>query len=248
VRILVTRPELDAKRTAAALRAHGHQVVLAPLLSVETVADADLGAGPFAAVLFTSANAVRAVAGHPRRAELVPLPVFTVGRRSALAARAAGFRNIISADGGAEDLVRLVRARAPGLDGPLLYPAGADRARELTGELAAAGIVVRTVVLYRAVKAAHPLPELVRALATNQVDAVLHFSRRSVEAYLDVAVAAGLLNQALVPKHYCLSAQVAGPLISAGAPQVHVSPRPEELHLLALFGVRSSDLARNPGG
>jgi len=66
LRLLLTRPEPDAARTAAALRAAGHEVLTAPMLRIEPVA-ADLGAGPWEAVLITSANAARAVAAHPRR-------------------------------------------------------------------------------------------------------------------------------------------------------------------------------------
>src|SRR5581483_8187218 len=83
MRILVTRPSPDGERTAAGLRARGHDVVLAPLLTVERLPDAPLGPGPWAAVLLTSANAARAVAVHLRRDELLPLPVLAVGRHSA---------------------------------------------------------------------------------------------------------------------------------------------------------------------
>ena len=64
MRILVTRPAADAERTAAALRARGHEAIVAPLLSVEFLSDAELGAGPWAAILVTSANAARAIAAH----------------------------------------------------------------------------------------------------------------------------------------------------------------------------------------
>jgi len=37
MRLLVTRPEPDNERTAAALRSMGHAVVLSPLLHIETV-------------------------------------------------------------------------------------------------------------------------------------------------------------------------------------------------------------------
>ena len=88
MRLLVTRPEPDNRRTAAALRARGHEVVLAPLLRIESVADADLGAPPWCAILLTSANGVRAIARHPRRTELMALTVLAVGPGSAEAARA----------------------------------------------------------------------------------------------------------------------------------------------------------------
>ena len=67
MRLLVTRPEPDNARTAAFLREHGHEVVLSPLLRIETV-DADLGSPPWVALILTSANGARAVTRHPRRA------------------------------------------------------------------------------------------------------------------------------------------------------------------------------------
>ena len=91
MRLLVTRPEPDNARTAAALRAKGHEVVLAPLLHIESVIGADFGAPPWAAILLTSSNGARALADHPRRGELLALPVLAVGRSSADAARAVGF-------------------------------------------------------------------------------------------------------------------------------------------------------------
>src|SRR5262249_11037217 len=96
MRLLVTRPQGDGERTAARLRARGHTVTLAPLLRVEAV-DFELPREPLSAVVMTSANAARAVAGHPRREALVALPAFTVGRHTAEAARAAGFRDVACA-------------------------------------------------------------------------------------------------------------------------------------------------------
>jgi uroporphyrinogen-III synthase len=69
------------------------------------------------------------------------------------------------------------------------------------------------------------------------VDGVLHFSRRSAEVYVAVARAAGLLESALRPAHFCLSAQVAAPLQSAGGRLVHVARQPAEAALLDLIGV-----------
>src|SRR5437868_10526363 len=133
MRLLITRPEPDATRTARTLRERGHQTLVAPLLSAQTL-DADF-AGPYGAVLMTSANAARAIATHRRSAELRELPVYTVGSRTADAAREVGFTNVESADGALADLVRLVTARLGGSHGPLLYFAGEDRAGELAGEL-----------------------------------------------------------------------------------------------------------------
>jgi uroporphyrinogen-III synthase len=245
VRLIVTRPEPDGARTATKLRALGHDVALVPLLRIEPVRDVDLGGGPFAGVLMTSANALSGAASHERIAELQSLPVFAVGRRTAEAARAAGFPDVISADGNQRDLVRLVRARMAAPERkPLLYLAGEDRSGDLAGDLAALGLPVRTVVVYHAV-AASEFPDAIRnALALGRVEGVLHFSRRSAESFLRCAGAGEALRPALRVIHYCLSSQVAEPLVAAGAAVVRVASRPEEAALIELVNaavVRSDD-------
>jgi uroporphyrinogen-III synthase len=95
---------------------------------------------------------------------------------------------------------------------------------------------MKTVVIYRAVKIAEFTPPVRDAIAAGGIDGVLHFSRRTVESYLSCAVGAGLLEQALAPFHYCLSAQVARPLLQAGAAAIRVSERPSEAALVDLVG------------
>ena len=234
MRLLVTRPEPEGEETAARLRARGHEVLVAPLLRIEAATDAELGAGPWSGIVMTSRNAARAIGQHPRHAELRGLPVFAVGRRTAEAARAVGFSDVLSADGDADDLVRLILARRAAIGGRLLYLAGADRAADVAGQLREGGLSADTVVIYRAV-AALDLPDSVRtALAAGSLDGVLHLSRRSTETYLACALRAGLRDEALSPTNYCLSAQVAEPLIAAGARNVAVAARPDEA---ALFGL-----------
>jgi uroporphyrinogen-III synthase len=233
VRLLVTRPEPDAERTAAALRRRGHATIVAPLLRIETLTDTDFGTGPWNAILVTSANAAPAIAAHTRLAELGVLPVFAVGERSADAIRAAGFREVISARGDVGDLAERV-ARSVKPPARLLYLAAADRSGDLAGALNALGFAVDTVVVYRAVAAATLPADAVAALADG-IDGVLHFSRRSAETYVKTANVAGLLFAALAPVHYCLSARVAEPLMQAGARAVSIAPEPTEAALFALI-------------
>ena len=233
MRLLLTRPEPDAQRTAAALRAQGHDVVAAPLLRIAPVTDAQIGDGPWAAILITSANAADAIAAHARVTPLRALPVFAVGQRSAEAVAAAGFADVTSADGNVTDLARLVAARMQPA-APLLYLAGEDRSGDLAGDLRARGFAVETMTIYRAV-AATGLPPVAAEALSSGIDGVLHFSRRSAEAYVNAARAAGMLANALKPVHFCLSAQVAEPLAQAGTADIRVAERPSEAALLALI-------------
>jgi uroporphyrinogen-III synthase len=236
MRLLITRPEPDNERTAAALRALGHTAVLAPLLRVEPIRNAALGDGPWAAILLTSANAARMIAEHSRHGELLRLPVLAVGQATASVARDAGFSDVASAGGDGGDLARLAAARFAGSARPLLYLAGEERARDMGAELARAGLKVATVTVYRTVRA-DMLPEEARAaLISGAIDGVLHFSRRSVEAYVDCT--RGLGGAALTPTHYCLSARAAEPLQAAGAREIRVAAQPHEAGMFALVTPR----------
>lgn len=235
MRLLLTRPAADAERTAAALRDRGHEPIVAPLLDIEISSDAMLGAGPWAAILITSANAVRAVALHRRRDELRHIPTFTVGDRSGQAMRETGFTDVSSAAGDVSDLAKLVAARvAP--EARLLYLAGEERSGDLAGLLRAQHYTVETMLVYRAV-IAEQLPRHAGAALAAGIDGVLHFSRRSAEAYVTASRNAGLLETALRgPVHFCLSARVAEPLTQAGATTVRIAARPDEAALIELCG------------
>ena len=231
MRLLVTRPQHDGERTAARLRARGHEVTLAPLLSIDAV-DVELPREPLSAVVMTSGNAARAIARHPRRDALVALPAFAVGRHTAEAARAAGFREVECADGDKDDLAALLRARFNERSAPLLYLAGEDR----TGDLAASGVPVLTAVVFRAAKVERFAPAVAVALAGGALDGVLHFSRRSAQVYVDCAARAGVLERARALVHFCLSRQVAQPLSAAGAAAIRLAPHPDEAAMIDLIG------------
>lgn len=235
MRILVTRSAVDAARTAAALRVRGHETIVAPLLTVEYLPDTELGDGPWSAILVTSANAAHAIGGHKRCDELRRIPVFAAGSQSAQELRTAGFADVTSADGDVDDLADLVAAR---LKPParLLYLAGEDRAGDLAGVLRAKNFAVDTVVVYRAL-VAETLPAQAAAALRGDLHGVLHYSRRSAEAFVAAARKSGLLEAALgKPVHYCLSARVAEPLTAAGACDVRIAAQPDEAALMALCG------------
>jgi uroporphyrinogen-III synthase len=235
VRLLVLRPAPDAARTASNLRARGHTPIIAPVMRIEILANADFNTGPWAAFLITSVNALPSLTRDNLPPETRSVPVFTVGERAAAEICKHGFASVMSADGDVHDLVDFIAAH---LKPParLLYLAGEERAGDLGGELRAKGFAVDTVVVYRAVAAERLPQEAADALAAG-IDGVLHYSRRSAAAYVNAARRSGILEAALRPPHFCLSAQVAEPLASAGAATIRIAPRPNEAALLGLLGL-----------
>lgn len=246
--ILVTRPQPDGTATAAVLRQRGYDVLTAPMLRFEKVmlsvdADADFGA-----VVVTSANALRALEGQASSIGLRRLPLYAVGARTALAALDFGFDDVRSADWDAaalrDVLAAAVKAGQLSKDRPLLYLAGADLARDLAGELGERGFTVVTQTTYRM----QPVPDLpsdvCAAFAAGQIEAVLHYSRRSARAFFQAAGLSGVEIAALAIPHCCLSAAVATIAHDAGATQVAVAQAPDELALLATLERAVAPLSR----
>ncbi len=118
--ILITRPVEDATGLVDALRAEGFDALVEPMLRIEPVSDVVVDLTDCRAILFTSANGVRAFA---RISSVRNLPVVTVGASSAQAATEAGFEDIEASGGDVEALIATVRARSPVQGGALFHAA-----------------------------------------------------------------------------------------------------------------------------
>jgi len=208
MRVLVTRPAAQAQATAELLRRHGHEPLVDPVLAIEPVPLPPLSAASYRALLVTSVNTVPALPDGLR-----PLPLYAVGRATAAALRAAGWRIAGEAAGDGRSLAALVAAALP--PGPLLHPGGEDRAPALAEGLAAAGFAVEQPTAYRAV-AATTLPAATReALLAGALDAVLLASPRSASVWCSLVRAAGLGHGTRRLMAACISdavAQAAGGL------------------------------------
>lgn len=229
--LLVTRPQPDNDSTAAALRAKGYDVLLAPMLRFEPTPFPDDLDADYGGVIVTSANALRALQHQPVLARLFDRPVFAVGGHTARKAAELGFKTVIVADGDAISLrakigasIRRDRRKAA----PLLYLAGADLSRDLAGELREDGFDVVVQTAYRMAPVPTLPAEICEAFAANRIEAVLHYSRRSARCFVDATRASGIEISALAIPQCCLSEQVSEVVREAGATQVTVARTPDE--------------------
>lgn len=190
MKALVTRPVEDAAPLIRALQERGIETLLAPMLTIRPVADAERRLhetlASAQAVLFTSANGVRAFAAASPRREL---PAFAVGDATAAAARIAGFRSVLSAGGDVEELAELVKAKLSPQGGALVHAAGSSVAGDLAGALAPLGFTVHRAVLYDAVPANALDPATVAALRGGEAGLALFFSPRTAASFANLAAA-----------------------------------------------------------
>ncbi|WP_336801139.1 uroporphyrinogen-III synthase [Kaistia sp. MMO-174] len=183
MRLLVTRPEPEATRTAERLRALGHEPVLAPLLETVFLAPPPPGFRP-AAILLTSGNGLRGLLRWPNFRAWLDIPVLAVGDRTATAAREAGFRDVRSADGDGEALASLAIATLDPAAGTLLYPAAIDRAGLWPDKLTATGFTISLVETYRMDPVAALPDPVADDLHQGRLDGVLLYSPRTAKTFV----------------------------------------------------------------
>lgn len=187
-KIWITRAQPGAASTAERVRALGHEAIVAPLLAVRALEDVQVDLRGVAALAFTSANGVRAFSGLSAERSL---RVFAVGAATAQAARAAGFRLVLSADGDVDALAEGIGLRRGELRGAVLHPGAAEPAGDLAGALEKHGVEARRLILYETA------PVKVEAEAAKQLiqaDAALLHSPRAAQ------VLAALLKLHPAPK------------------------------------------------
>ena len=241
MRVLVTRDRHAAAETAATLARLGHEALVAPVIDITPV-PTPVPSGPYDAVLATSCHAF--THGPDVRRLSRGLPVFAVGRRTAEAARAAGFEDVRIGDGDGDGLSTLVSLTLP-RPARVLYLAGRDRKPSLETLLIGVGFQVEVVESYAAIPVDHWPETIVDRLRDGAIDAALHYSRRSAELALALTERVGIGDPFLLLHHACLSADVAEPLLAAKAFAVAVAAKPDQESLLALLSqpswARSTD-------
>lgn len=233
LRVLVTRPEPEAGRTARALEALGHRPLVLPLSRICAVPVEEAMAIDHAdAVAVTSANALRH-AEPALIARLADLPCHAVGPRTAAAARDAGFIHVVEGPGDAEMLARRIAGALAGKR--LAYLCGRVRYLLFEERLAAAGVHVNPVETYDTIVMDHPSETVAALLEQRPLDAMLLYSAKAAKAARRLAERpelAALLGRAEV---LALSARVAQAYDPAAASRIRIAPTPAEPALLALL-------------
>lgn len=233
---LITRPDAESTRLKRRLAERGIAADAAPMLDIHIKSVSDLqmreALADVTALLFTSANGVRAFCASSTRRDLA---VFAVGEASAEAAVAAGFAEVTAAGGDVHSLAELVQDEHPPRKGALLHAAGATLAGDLQMMLQRNGYDVRRVTLYAAEPAGN-LPEPVAArFGAGGYDAALFFSPRTAATFVSLSRASGITAGAAACAALCLSPNVVAALDTLPWRDVRIAASPREADLLALL-------------
>lgn len=235
MRLLVTRPESDSIALRAQLIAHGHDVFVEPLMTIEYHPPEDIDLGDVQALIATSRNGLRALGQSSLLIEAQKLPIYVVGPGTASAAKALGFSHVIEGPRDANALLALIALDADINGGALLYLSGEVTSSDIGGELRRLGFHVLEPVTYSTV----PLTELSAPIAERfrggQIDGVLLLSPQTARIYTRVILGARLAPLTTRITHFCLSATVARGLLALSPPKIVNAAQPNLQELLAVI-------------
>ena len=184
--IIITRPEPDASRDVDWLGRYKVPAITVPVMRAEQKPFDLQDKQPFQAIIFTSRHAVAAIAKINRRATfgtLQSLPVFSVGRRTALAARQAGFDDVTVGPSDGKALVQLMMAKLNPNEGDILWPSANIISFDIASRLADFGYSVRQIPVYAMVATKHISSDLPARLAACSSAAVVAMSVRSMDLF-----------------------------------------------------------------
>lgn len=224
--VLVTRPEPGASETARRLLALHHNPIIAPLLRIRPLALAPCGR--VGAVLVTSGSAIPCLPPS-----LHGTPLLAVGNATAERARAAGFSQVVSADGDAAALAILTRQSCqPGA--ALLFATARGQGAPLAAALRAHGFVVHRRAVYAAHPAARMPPAATQALRDGSLTAAMFLSAETARAFVRL-LPPGLAPALAGVDALAIGQPAADALCFLPWRRVRVSAKPTQDSLLAML-------------
>lgn len=222
MRILITRPEMQAKTFAKQLSDNGFSdFMLEPLLDIHPIQTAQLNFDKLDALIVTSQNAVPSLQGAnvPKH-----LPVFAVGSATAELLKSSGFNHVIAGESNGEALFPLIQSYFKGAKKSFLHPAGLFMKERLQTLLKEAGQRYLAVPVYRADARKMLSEETREALKTGRVQVVTFFSPRSAEIFAKLTVPLSMTCEMIT---LCsLSAEISEKLAGFGWKSVIIAKEP----------------------
>jgi len=234
--VLITRPAEDAHETALLIRGMGFDVMHAPSLEIQDTGE-PLPDFVSDGLIFSSAHAVRAFMRREPPPEYFSRIVFAVGAHTAQLARDSGFLDVQSAHGTMTNLVALIR-RSFTPPRVLVHISGADIREDPARSLPLTeGWNIRRAILYRAVPVGHIPDAVLHALQMKQFAAILFYSARSAESFLNALVRAWPQASCNATRALCLAPPVVESVHKFKLPWagVHVSKTPDQAGMMALL-------------
>lgn len=230
--VLITRPEDDATAIAYAVNQKGLLAFCEPFLDVVFHEKKIENIQEYGALVFTSANAVRAYNLYNEEKDI---PVFCVGDNTQEEAQAAGFKNSKSARGGVEELTAMLSEEKS--DKPFLYLRGKEITQPLVDTIPS--IDIEEQIVYYTQTPEKISPNCADLLQEEAFSYIMFFSKRTAETFVSLLgkeEEGEAIQEALKrTKALCLSGSMLECLSVLPWKDIIVAKRPERQAILDLL-------------
>ena len=182
-KILITRPLETAALLAETLKQRGYTPLIEPLLTITPHAAPRPNYAHAQAIMLTSSNALLML--EPRRKEttdLIGLPCFCVGPKTAANATAFGFTDVRHTNNDGAALAQMIEQSLPPRT-TIIHPTGVGISSVAVQTLIAKDYTVLSWAVYRTEAASRLSPELQEALKTGALSAALFFSPKTAALF-----------------------------------------------------------------
>ena len=235
-RLLITRPRIDALALASRLHAHDFGTLILPLINIQFLERTLPALRDIQALVFTSANGVRAFAYSLQKAnsaesdQFLQLPAFCIGNHTRDQARKFKFANLHSADGNIEALAQYIKnhyaeKKHSAGTGSIMHAAPLQGGKSLAPLLDP--IDVQTEFFYKAEVSMQKFPySIAESLRSGKINGVLLFSPRTSRIFAECCARSGVPSP---PPCFCLSRAVAETLPSTYTTTAAKYPRQDSL-------------------
>ena len=231
--IITIRPEPDASRDVDWLKRYQVPAMAMPVMYAEQTPFYLPDAALFQAIIFTSRHAVAALADLFRHVSLRSLPVYAVGRSTALAAREAGFEQVKSGPGDGKGLLALMTADLRQDAGKILWPRASIISFDIASHLVEFGFSVQQIPVYAMKPTASYTADLSARLAACSSAAVVAMSARSMALFSEILDNQEFADQRKIITVIAGSAPIAA-AAGSGWADIMVAKAPRRSRILAI--------------
>tara|TARA_Y100000590_G_C15699429_1_gene1006285 strand:+ start:946 stop:1671 length:726 start_codon:yes stop_codon:yes gene_type:complete len=232
VKILITRPEPDASDLTIKLISKGYKVLKSPIVDIIEYKNNLTDLDNISAVITSSKNGIRSLARANKNRNIC---LYVVGQASKEEAERIGYTNIRVGPGDAIGLCDLICDKLSPSHDDLIYISGRHQSFDISGYLISKKFNIKKVVLYE-VKAKKDFPKkIIEAIKNNEIDALLFYSPRVAEIFVEFIQEKNLANQVKNFDVFCISAKVAKKIENVGWRRVLIANYPDQKSIFSLL-------------
>ena len=203
--IVITRPKEDSLYLIEKLIKLGHAVSHLPLIRIEKLETEKINLTNYAAVVFTSSNAIKFMNIEKFNSKI---KCFCVGNATEFTAKQAGFINTYSSEGTVDSLIELIIRTMDNKSGKLLYLSSEFISKDLDKDLANAGYSVDRISNYTSLPIEEINENTLNFFKKKPPDVIFIYSSKSAKNLIKLINKYSLLNVVTQSNLMCISEKV----------------------------------------